>query len=106
MYSPSYDVLGQIQFIQWDDTSIPLSEDNRHYRRFLSWLKSQNKTLQEWLSENPYVPPTPTQDEIDDETEKTRLRTIRDSADLDNLTVDQMKAALKWLLKREFRRIK
>lgn len=57
--------------IQWIDGSPKIySDDSRvlyspEHLAVISWLKSENKTLEQWLAENPEPPkPEPTKEEL------------------------------------------
>jgi len=61
IYKSFYDPEGRLFVQQAGDgwmATIPLDEKNAAYQSFLIWLKSQNKTLEQWREENPAPAPT------------------------------------------------
>lgn len=63
-YKPLYEN-AKLSGIIGDCGTFGLSADNSDYQAFLKWLASQNKTLEQWLAENPEPPkPEPTESEL------------------------------------------
>jgi len=55
-YTPAYQE-GRLVAIQGENRSIPTSPGNADYQDFLLWLSKENKTLEQWLAENPEIKP-------------------------------------------------
>jgi len=65
IYKSFYDPAGRLFVQQAGDgwmATIPLDEKNAAYQCFLLWLKSQNKTLEQWREENPAPKPPDAKD--------------------------------------------
>jgi hypothetical protein len=56
MYTPLYTNTGELLAVKRDSDSacIPVAGDNSDWQKFLLWLGE--KTLEQWLAENPYQP--------------------------------------------------